>query len=124
MDFTRRLRECGEGIPAGFGSHCRLGRSATVCPRGKSTHRRNTRRYVLSSQQLDDITAIVRARRPPLVYISKYRDRATYHGGGVFPRTIHELYEPCYENVNGVWYRLKTVDGLHASVSEPVTIQR
>jgi hypothetical protein len=59
------------------------------------------------SKQLEEVTEIVRDKRPPLVYISKYRDGMTYLDGGIFPRMIKELYVPCYENTGGVWYRLK-----------------
>jgi hypothetical protein len=60
------------------------------------------------ARQMDEVAALVRQRRPPLIFVSKHRDRMTYHGGDVLMRAVHQLYDACYEDETGVWYRLRS----------------
>jgi hypothetical protein len=57
------------------------------------------------AKQVEQVALLIRQQPPPLIYISKQRDRMTYHGGGVFPRTVQELYERIYEDEEGAWYQ-------------------
>ena len=60
------------------------------------------------ARQLEQVVSEIRQKKPKLIYLSKERDRMTYHGGGILPIAIKELYEPAYDNRFGTWYRLRT----------------
>jgi hypothetical protein len=63
------------------------------------------------TSQLTTVAQVILKQRPPLVFISKYRDPdVTYHGAGLIPRTVEENYTRCFENAAGVWYRLRTAE--------------
>jgi hypothetical protein len=57
------------------------------------------------AKQVEQVAELIRKSPPPLIYIGKHRNRMTFHGGGVLPRAVNELYEVRYEDVNGVWYQ-------------------
>lgn len=60
------------------------------------------------ARQLEQVVSEIREKKPKLIYLSKERDRMTYHGGGILPITIKEMYEPAYDNRFGTWYRLRS----------------
>lgn len=63
------------------------------------------------ARQVEEAVALIRREPPALIYLGKLRDRMTRHAGGAFPRVVHELYEPVYDDDNGTWYRLRAAGG-------------
>ena len=72
--------------------------------------------YVTS--QLQVAAKIILDQRPPLVFISKYRDpEVTNHGNALIPRVVAENYTRYYENAAGAWYRRR--DTADPSIPNP-----
>lgn len=59
------------------------------------------------ARQVEEVAALIREKKPPLIFVSKHRNRMTNHGGGVLPQAINEFYKPAYEDETGIWYRLR-----------------
>jgi hypothetical protein len=63
------------------------------------------------ARQVEEVAELIRRNPPPLIYVGKHRNRMTFHGDGVLPRAVHELYEPAYEDAQGVWYLRRAARG-------------
>ena len=60
------------------------------------------------AQQVIEVADLIRRDPPPMIYLSKLRDRMTYHADGVLPRTVRALYLPVYEDDRGIWYQRRS----------------